>query len=130
MNRQQRRGGGKPKGANYADMLARKRYVQAVTDAAIHDHAVQVQSEIRTQRVLWMCCIAMNRAFDIGPKRFRDFARELDAVTEWYTEMLENTDEVYANEKLRRMASKCSGMEVSPLYDEEMAEAIERLEEK
>ena len=28
---------------------------EAVTDAAIHDHAVQVQSEIRTQRVLWMC---------------------------------------------------------------------------
>ena len=70
---------GKPRGATYADMLAQKRFQQAVCEKAVNDAAVQVQSEIRTQRALWMCCIAMNRAFDIGPKRFRDFARALRA---------------------------------------------------
>lgn len=37
--------------------------------------------------------------------------------------MLTNVDEVYANEKLRRLASQCSGIDVSPLYDKEMTEA-------
>lgn len=129
-NRKQRRRMSKPQGATYADMLVQKKYQQAVCAAAVRDHAVQVQSEIRTQRVLWMCCIAMNRAFGIGPKRFLSFAAKLDEVTAWYTEMLENVDEVYANEKLRRLASQCSGIEVSPLYDKEMTEMVERLEQK
>ena len=71
-----------------------------------------------------------DRAFGIGPKRFLAFAAKLDEVTAWYTEMLENVDEVYANEKLRRLASRCSGIEVSPLYDKEMTEMVERLEQK
>lgn len=121
---------GKPQGATYADMLAQEKYQQAVCATAVHDHAVQVQSEIRTQRVLWMCCIAMNRAFGIGPKRFLEFAEKLDEVTVWYTEMLENVDEVYANEKLRRLAAQCSGINVQPLYDKEMTEMVELLEQR
>ena len=119
---------GKPRGATYADMLAQKRFQQAVCEKAVNDAAVQVQSEIRTQRELWMCCIAMNRAFDIGPKRFRDFARELQGVVDWYQEMLCNVDEVYAQEKLRRLAARCSGTEIAPLYDKEMEEAIRKEE--
>ena len=64
-----------------------------------------------------MSVVAMNRAFGIGPKRFMKYAKELMEVTEWYQEMLDNTDEVYANEKLRREAQKCSGTEIEPLYD-------------
>ena len=122
-NRKQRRHAGKPHGASYADVLAQKRFQQAVCAEAVHSQAVQLQSEIRTQRVLWMCCIAMNRAFGVGPKRFLDFTSELDKVAAWYEEMLTNVDEVYANEKLRRLASQCSGIDVSPLYDKEMTEA-------
>ena len=122
-NRKQRRHAAKPQGASYADVLAQKRFEQAVCAEAVHNQAVQLQSEIRTQRVLWMCCIAMNRAFGVGPKRFLDFTSELDKVATWYEEMLTNVDEVYANEKLRRLASQCSGIDVSPLYDKEMTEA-------
>jgi hypothetical protein len=50
-------------------------------------------------------------------------------VTEWYQEMLDNVDDVYANEKLRRLASQCFGMEVEPMYDEEMYEAMEKWRE-
>ena len=127
-NRKQRRHPGKPQGASYADMLAHKKFQMEACRQAVNDTALQIKAEIQTQRALWMCCIAMNRAFDIGPKRFRDFAAELDKVTAWYTEMLENVDEVYANEKLRRLASRCSGIEVQPLYDKEMAEAIRKHE--
>lgn len=76
-----------------------------------------------------MSVIAMNRAFGIGPKRFMEYAKKLMEVTEWYQEMLDNVDEVYANEKLRREAQKCSGTEIEPLYDKEMQEAMERWNE-
>lgn len=127
-NRKQRRHPGKPHGASYADVLAQKKFQMQACRQAVNDVALQIKTEIQTQRALWMACIAMNRAFDIGPKRFRRFAEELDKVTAWYTEMLQNVDEVYANEKLRRLASQCSGIEVQPLYDKEMTEALQKHE--
>ena len=100
-----------------------------VLAARSYDKLLQIQSEIRTQRALWMSVVAMNRAFGIGPKRFMEYAKELMEVAEWYQEMLDNVDEVYANEKLRREAQKCSGTEIEPLYDKEMQEAMERWNE-
>lgn len=128
-NRKMRRQG-KPQGASYADVLARKKYQREMCEKAAYDTTLQIQSEIRTQRALWLSAIAMSRAFGIGPKRFQDYAKELMAVTEWYQEMLDNTDEVYANEKLRREAQKCSGTEIEPLYDKEMFEALQRWNDK
>ena len=125
-NRKQRRHPGKPQGATYADVLAHKKFQMEACKQAVNDAALQIKAEIHTQRALWMCCIAMNRAFGIGKKRFRLFSEELEKVVAWYTEMLENVDDVYANEKLRRLASKCSGIEVQPLYDKEMTEAIQK----
>ena len=128
MNRKMRRHG-KPQGASYADVLARKKFQREMCEKAAYDTTLQIQSEIRTQRALWMSVVAMNRAFGIGPKRFMKYAKELMEVTEWYQEMLDNTDEVYANEKLRREAAKCSGTEIEPLYDKEMQEAMEKWNE-
>lgn len=128
-NRKMRRQG-KPQGASYADVLARKKLQQEAVKAAVNDTTLEIKSEIRTQRALWLSVVAMNRAFGIGPKRFMDYAKELMAVTEWYQEMLDNTDEVYANEKLRREAQKCSGTEIEPLYDKEMFEALQRWNDK
>lgn len=128
-NRKMRRQG-KPQGASYADVLARKKLQREAVKAAVNDTTLEIKSEIRTQRALWLSVVAMNRAFGIGPKRFMEYAKELMAVTEWYQEMLENTDEVYANEKLRREAQKCSGTEIEPLYDKEMFEALQRWNDK
>ena len=128
-NRKMRRQG-KPQGASYADVLARKKLQQEAVKAAVNDTTLEIKSEIRTQRALWLSVVAMNRAFGIGPKRFMEYAKELMAVTEWYQEMLENTDEVYANEKLRREDQKCSGTEIEPLYDKEMFEALQRWNDK
>ena len=128
MNRKMRRQG-KPQGASYADVLARKKFQREICEKAAYDTTLQIQSEIRTQRALWMSVVAMNIAFGIGPKRFLKDAKELMEVTEWYQEMLDNTDEVYANEKLRREACKVSGTDIEPLYDAEMQEAMERWNE-
>ena len=110
-------------------MLARKKYIQEACKEAAYDTTLQIESEIRTQRALWMCCIAMNMAFGIGKERFQRFAAALQDVTDWYQEMLDNVDETYANEKLRRLASKCSGIDVEPLYEEEMFEAMKKWNE-
>lgn len=128
-NRKMRRQG-KPQGASYADVLARKKLQREAVKAAVNDTTLEIKSEIRTQRALWLSVVDMNRAFGIGPKRFMEYAKELMAVTEWYQEMLENTDEVYANEKLRREAQRCSGTEIEPLYDKEMFEALQRWNDK
>lgn len=128
-NRKMRRQG-KPQGASYADVLARKKLQQEAVKAAVNDTTLEIKSEIRTQRALWLSVVAMNRAFGICPKRFMEYAKELMAVTEWYQEMLDNTDEVYANEKLRREACKVSGTDIEPLYDKEMFEALQRWNDK
>ena len=127
-NRKMRRQG-KPQGASYADVLARKKYQMEMCEKAAYDTTLKIEAEIRTQRALWLFSLAMNRAFDIGPKRYQLFCDKLMEVTEWYQEMLDNTDEVYANEKLRREACKVSGTEIEPLYDKEMQEAMERWNE-
>lgn len=91
---------------------------------------LEAKSEIRTQRALWLACIAMHRAFGVGHTRFLRWAEELQAATDWYTEMLTNVDETYANEMLRREASRCSGIEVQPLFDAEMLERVLAQNEK
>lgn len=127
-NRQMRRQGKRP-GESYADVLARKKMTKEACEKAAYDTTLQIESEIRTQRALWLFSLAMNRAFDIGPKRYQLFCDKLMEVTEWYQEMLDNTDEVYANEKLRREACKVSGTDIEPLYDAEMYEAMKKWNE-
>lgn len=103
---------GRLPGETLAESIQRKKRTQAAYIQYAQDRTLEAKSEVRTQRALWMACIAMNRAFGIGKKRFALFAAELQTVVDWYEEMLNNTDEVYANEKLRRRqagarASRC-----------------------
>lgn len=124
--RQARRQSGRLQGETMAEAIQRKKRTMAACELAAHDQTLDIKAEIRVQRALWMCCVAMNRAFGIGPDRFRRFGTELQAVVDWYEDNKRKGrgDDVYANEMLRREASKCSGMEVNSLYDEEMMEAV------
>lgn len=123
MNRQQRRRQGKPRGMSYADQLALKRQRIEATHTAAHSAMVQIQSDIRVQRALWLACVAMNDAFGIGPERFKQFADKLQERTEWFEKNVRETDEEYANEKLRQEAQRCSGIEIEYLYEAEMMAA-------
>ena len=124
--RQARRQSGRLQGETMAEAIQRKKRTMEACEQAAHDQTLDIKAEIRVQRALWMCCVAMNRAFGIGPDRFRRFGTELQAVVDWYEDNKRKGrgDDVYANEMLRREASKCSGMEVNSLYDEEMMEAV------
>lgn len=115
---------GRLPGETLAESIQRKKRTQEAFAQATRDRVLEAKSEARTQRALWLCCIAMNRAFGIGPKRFAQWAAALQECTDWYTEMLQNVDDEYADEKLRREASRCSGIQVNPLYERELLASI------
>lgn len=127
-NRKQRRHPGKPQGMTYADQLARRKAVEQAAREATLDRAVQIQADIRTQRMLWLACVAMNDAWQVGPERFRKYAQCLTERTEWYEKLAEGADEEYADEKLRQEAERCSGMDIQYLYEAEMRRGGEYLD--
>lgn len=115
---------GRLPGETLAESIQRKKRTQAACIQAVQDQVLEAKSEVRTQRALWLCCIAMHQAFGIGPKRFARWAEALQECTDWYLDNLRQVDEVYANELLRRQASRYSGMEVQPLFDRELLESV------
>lgn len=127
--RQAQRRNGRLPGETLAESIQRKKKTNEAYANAVVDDTLDIKTEIRVQRVLWMCCIAMHQAFGIGANRFRQFTQELDIVSRWYVDNKKKGrgDDVYANEMLRREASRIAGMEVSPLYDEEMMESLNEL---
>ena len=120
----------KPHGMTLAAEMARQRRIKEACEAAAKDTMVRVRSDIHCQRLLWLCCCAMNDAFGIGAERFMQFAKALQARTDWWQEMCETADEEYANEKLRQQASRISGQEIEYLYEAEMRAAEQRLAEE
>lgn len=123
MSRQQRRHKGKPHGISFADQLAQRRAYKEAMQQAAKDTVLDVKSQINTQRIMWLMCVAMNDAFGIGPERFVRFAECLQQRTDWYNEMVAGADDEYANEKLRQEAQRCSGIEIEYLYESEMLAA-------
>ena len=114
---------GLPKGATYADKLARDRMIRAAVQASANDARVQLETDIRCQRQLWLCCIAMNEAFGIGPERFKHFAEVLNDLTDEYDRLVEAGGSDYANEKMRQRAEQITGIEIKYLYEHEIKEA-------
>ena len=129
-NRQHRRHAGKPRGMTYADQLAQKQRLRQACEQAAKDTTVMVQTDIRVQKAMWLMCVAMNDAFGIGPARFAKFAEALQARTEWYEKNAAETDEEYANEKLRQEAERCSGMKIEYLYEAELRAAQKKHEQE
>ena len=106
-------------GVPLAAKLARDRMIRE----AMHDATVQVQSEICTQRALWLAVASIADAYGFGPERMKKFFVALQDNTEEYERMKQAVDEDYANEKLRLKAEKVTGMEIRYLYEAEAREA-------
>ena len=115
---------------SYADVLARKRQLWDACQQAANDTMVQVQSDIHTQRAMWLMCVAMNDALGIGPERFQRFAQCLQERAAWYEELVRGGDEDYASEKLRLEAQRCSGVNIEYLYEAEMLAAQKKYEQE
>lgn len=53
---------GKPRGMNYADMLARKRMIREAVQEAADDATVRLRADTATQKALWLAvCSAARR---------------------------------------------------------------------
>lgn len=96
---------GKPRGMNYADMLARKRMIREAVQEAADDATVQLRADMATQKALWLAVCSVADAYGFGPERIK---KEVD------------TD--YAYEKLRLKAERVTGMKIEYLYEHEAQE--------
>lgn len=125
-NRAQRRAAkhkGKRKGETYADVLAKKRMIKEAIDRSVHDQSVAIEADVKSERLMWMNIVALNRAFGFGEKRCADFFKALDEVAEEVEEMREKHGGLYAKTKLMEAASKITKIEIKPVHEEEMREA-------
>lgn len=125
-NRAQRRAAkhkGKRPGETYADVLAKKRMIKEAVEQSVHDHSIAIEADIKTQRFLWMAVIALNEAFGFGGERAKRFMDALMKVAEEVEEMAEKNGGYYARQKMMDRASQITGMEITPVHEEEMRQA-------
>lgn len=126
-NRANRRAAKKHKGMRqgetYADVLAKKRMIKEAIDKSVHDQSVSIEADVKSQRMMWMSIIALNRAFGFGEKRCMDYFKALDEVAAEADEMAEKHGGLYAKTKLMEAASKITKIEIKPVHEEEMRKA-------
>lgn len=114
----------KPNGMTYAQVLAKQAFIRKAVEKAAADTTVQLQSDIHTQRAMWLMVVSIADAFGIGPKRMqRDFFPVFQKNTDDLLRMEEEGDVDYAYEKLRQRAEQVSGVKIEYLYEHEIAEA-------
>lgn len=109
---------GKPRGMNYADMLARRKAVNAVK----LDAAALLLTEQAMQRALWLTVCSLSDAYGFGPERMKKFFIALQENNDEITRMEKEVDTDYAYEKLRLKAERVTGMKIEYLYEHEAQE--------
>ena len=125
-NRQQRRAEkhkGKRPGETYADVLAKRKMIQEAVEQSVHDRSIAIESDIKTQRFLWMAVIALNEAFGFGGERARRFLGELEKVSAEVEQMAKENGGYYARKKMMDRASQITGIDITPVYEEEIRKA-------
>ena len=108
---------GKPRGMNYADMLARKRMIREAVQEAADDATVQLRADMATQKAL-----SVADAYGFGPERMKKFFIALQENNDEITRMEKEVDTDYAYEKLRLKAERVTGMKIEYLYEHEAQE--------
>lgn len=132
-NRAQRRAAykkGKRPGETYADQLARQKDIKAAIEKAARDETVALETDINTQRFLWMAVVANYEAFGHAGVRAQRFMLTLDNVREDMEKMAAKDGWVYAIEKLREQCEKITGMEVKQIHEDRMIQARKENEAK
>ena len=125
-NRAQRRAAkhkGKRQGETYMDVLTQKKMIKEAVERSVHDESVALESDIKTQRFLWMSVAALNIAFGFAGVRAQRYMLALDEVREDLEKMAKENGWEYAIEKLRETCQKITGMEVKQVHEEEMRRA-------
>lgn len=114
---------GKRQGETYADQLARQKDIKQAIEKAARDETVALESDIKTQRFLWMAVVANHMAFGHAGVRAQRFMMTLDEVREDMEKMAAKNGWEYAVEKLREQCEKITGMAVRQVHEEAMIQA-------
>lgn len=125
-NRQQRRAAmkkGKRPGETYADVLSNRKMIKEAVDRSVRDQSIAIEADIKTQRFMWMAVIALNEAFGFGGERARRFLEAIQKVAEECEELAKKNDGYYARKKMMDRASQITGIEITPVHEEEMRQA-------
>lgn len=123
-NRQQRRAAAKKRpGETYADVLAKKKLIRETVEREVHSESVKLEADIKTQRYLWMAVVALNEAFGFGGERAKRFLLALEEVANECQDMAKKNGGYYARKKLMERASQITGLEITPVHEEEMRQA-------
>ena len=104
-----KKGKGKPRGMNYADLLkARRDRLQLAMD-----EAALLNVEQSMQRYLWLMAVSLHDAYGFGPERLQKFFEAFQENSDELAKMRAEVDDDYAFEKLRLRAE-----ELQPLLRE------------
>lgn len=87
-----KKGKGKPRGMNYADVLKARRD--------------------RLQRYLWLMAVSLHDAYGFGPERLQKFFEAFQENSDELAKMRAEVDDDYAFEKLRLRAEDVSRMDI------------------
>lgn len=110
-------------GETYADVLAKKKMVEKAVRESVHDHSIAIEADIKTQRFMWMAVIALNEAFGFGGERARKFLTALQEVAAEVEELAKKNGGYYARKKMMDRASQITGIDITPVHEEEMRRA-------
>ena len=103
-----KKGKGKPRGMNYADVLrARRDRLQLAMD-----EAALLNVEQSMQRYLWLMAVSLHDAYGFGPERLQKFFEAFQENSDELAKMRAEVDDDYAFEKLRLRAEDVSRMDI------------------
>ena len=88
-------------GVPLAAKLARDRMLREAMQQAAHDATVQVESDIRTQRALWLSVASIADAYGFGPERIKKFFAALQDNSKECEHMKNEVDEDYAQREVK-----------------------------
>ena len=104
-----KKGKGKPRGMNYADVLkARRDRLQLAMD-----EAALLNVEQSMQRYLWLMAVSLHDAYGFGPERLQKFFEAFQVNSDELAKMRAEVDDDYAFEKLRLRAEDVSRMDIA-----------------
>lgn len=123
-----RKNTGKPRGVTYADILAEKQARMRAIDKAAEDGMVELRANAHTQRAMWLMVCSVADAYGFGPERMKLFLETLQSNAEELQRMIDEVDEDYAYEKMRRKAEQVTGEKLEYYIDVELKKSRERMD--
>ena len=111
--------GGKPAGMNYMQMLQWQDSLVKKTEEFAKNETQRVLADRQGQRVGWLYLVALNEKFGFGAKRSEELEATVKAMSEEYAQNVQDYDQDYADEDLRRRVCQVLGKDVQYLYEDQ-----------